>query len=111
MTRLPNPQFVLDWRERLSRFDQSNLTIAAFCEREGCSTASFYQWRRRLRAGELPNPTQILMTTPGISYYSGLTLASRHRRLVAHNPRMRAARCSATTGSINFHCGWFSFSF
>lgn len=53
MTRLPNPQRALHWRERLGRFDQSELTVAAFCELEGCSTASFYQWRRRLRAGEL----------------------------------------------------------
>jgi hypothetical protein len=25
------------------------LSIAAFCDREGVSTASFYAWRRRLR--------------------------------------------------------------
>ena len=53
MTRLPNPELALHWRERLSRFDRSDSTIAEFCEREGCSTASFYQWRRKLRAGEL----------------------------------------------------------
>lgn len=36
------------WRERLQRFSASNLTVVRFCEREGVSTASFYQWRRRL---------------------------------------------------------------
>ena len=54
MTRLPNPQLALQWRERLDRFDQSELTVAGFCEQEGCSTASFYQWRRRLRDAEPP---------------------------------------------------------
>ncbi|MCD0458153.1 IS66 family insertion sequence element accessory protein TnpA [Roseiconus lacunae] len=52
MTRLPNPQLALQWRERLRRFEQSSLTIAKFCELEGCSTASFYQGRRRLQDRE-----------------------------------------------------------
>ena len=55
MTRLPNPQLALQWRERLERFDQSELTVADFCELEGYSTASFYQWRRKLRDGEFPD--------------------------------------------------------
>lgn len=38
-----------EWSERLQRFGHSELTISAFCEREGVSLASFYQWRRRLR--------------------------------------------------------------
>jgi hypothetical protein len=53
MARLPNPQLAQQWRERLERFDHSELTIAEFCELEGYSTASFYQWRRRLRSAEL----------------------------------------------------------
>ena len=53
MARLPNPQLAEQWRERLDRFDHSELTIAEFCELEGYSTASFYQWRRKLRSGEL----------------------------------------------------------
>ena len=53
MARLPNPQLALQWRERLERFDHSELTIAEFCDLEGCSTASFYQWRQKVRSGEL----------------------------------------------------------
>jgi hypothetical protein len=53
MARLPNPQLARQWRERLERFDLSELTIGEFCELEGYSTASFYQWRRKLRSGEL----------------------------------------------------------
>lgn len=55
MARMRNPQLARQWRERLDRFDQSDLTIAEFCQLEGFSTASFYQWRRKLRAGELPD--------------------------------------------------------
>jgi len=36
------------WSERLRRFERCELTVAAFCEAEGVSTPSFYQWRRRL---------------------------------------------------------------
>lgn len=36
------------WRKRLARFERSGLTIRRFCEREGCSQPSFYQWRKRL---------------------------------------------------------------
>lgn len=53
MARLPNSQLAQQWRERLERFDHSGLTIAEFCELEGYSTASFYQWRRKLRSLEI----------------------------------------------------------
>ena len=36
------------WRQRLRRFERGRLTIAAFCQAEGVSAASFYQWRRIL---------------------------------------------------------------
>ena len=44
-----NPHLVLHWQQRLERFDQSELTIAPFCQLEGYSTASYCQWRRKLR--------------------------------------------------------------
>ena len=40
------------WAERLERFPSSGLTIIDFCRREGISTASFYHWRKRLKATE-----------------------------------------------------------
>ncbi len=40
-----------EWRSRLARFEKSSLTIVDFCEREGVSTLSFYQWRQRLEGG------------------------------------------------------------
>ncbi len=36
------------WRGRLQRFERGRLTVAAFCQAEGVSVPSFYQWRRRL---------------------------------------------------------------
>lgn len=36
------------WRAVLARFAESGLTAAAFCEREGVSSKSFYRWRARL---------------------------------------------------------------
>ena len=36
------------WREVLSRFDGSGMSIHAFCEREGVSASSFHRWRLRL---------------------------------------------------------------
>lgn len=38
------------WADRIDRFDQASQTVAAFCDAEGVSTASFYQWRRKLRS-------------------------------------------------------------
>lgn len=36
------------WQQRLQRFEQCELTVAAFCQAEGVSVASFQQWRRVL---------------------------------------------------------------
>ena len=38
-----------EWAERMDRFQASRQTVAAFCETESISMASFYQWRRKLR--------------------------------------------------------------
>jgi transposase len=35
--------------ERLERFEQSGSNVQKFCDAEGVSTASFYQWRRKLQ--------------------------------------------------------------
>ena len=52
MARLSDPQLALQWQERLQRFERSELTVAQFCQLEGYSVAAFYQWRRRLDAGQ-----------------------------------------------------------
>ncbi len=37
-----------EWTDRLQRFQNADLTVARFCQAEGVSTASFYQWKRKL---------------------------------------------------------------
>ena len=41
---------VQEWTERLARFQKSGLSVARFCQREGVSQPSFYQWRRKFSA-------------------------------------------------------------
>lgn len=48
MARSLSPAKADEWRQRLARFPQSQLTIAAFCRQEGVSAPSFYLWRKRL---------------------------------------------------------------
>ena len=40
----------LAWSDRVERFQTSGLNVAQFCQAEGVSSASFYFWRRKLRA-------------------------------------------------------------
>jgi len=50
MSRKQNVSAEVVWRERLTRFDKSNLTVRQFCRQEGISDAAFYRWRKRLRS-------------------------------------------------------------
>lgn len=36
------------WRDRLSAWDASGLSAAAFCRQHGIAISSFYHWRTRL---------------------------------------------------------------
>jgi transposase len=36
------------WRDRIQHWQQSGLSVRAFCERHGLATPSFYAWRRTL---------------------------------------------------------------
>jgi transposase len=54
--RQPDPATRHAWQQRLDRFRRSGLTVAAFCDREGVSAASFYAWRRRLGLAADPAP-------------------------------------------------------
>jgi len=41
-----------EWSERIRRRRESGLTVAEFCEWEGVSVASFYNWQKRLRVAK-----------------------------------------------------------
>ena len=47
------------WSERLRRYGNSGLTIAAFCQRERVSVPSFYYWRRKLETGDTGRMSQV----------------------------------------------------
>ena len=59
------------WLELLRRWQQSRLTVRAFCNRHGVSEPNFYAWRRLLRQrgllqpkAALPPPSRLTPPTP-----------------------------------------------
>ena len=44
------------WRSRLNRFQSSGLSVTRFCQDEGVSVPSFYQWRKRLGISTVKTP-------------------------------------------------------
>ena len=75
------------WRERLERFDASSLTVARFCAQEGCSTASFYQWKRKRRTSSSPK-RKTTNSNPAASKerFRPLTIAISPARVGIHFP-------------------------
>jgi hypothetical protein len=80
--RRPDPAVRQLWQKRLDRFRRSGLTITAFCDCEGISTASFYVWRRRLQhdatpaTADAPRLVPIRLVTPPASAPIELLLPS-----------------------------------
>ncbi len=54
MVRGSNAVKVQEWTGRLLRFHKSDVTVAQFCQTEGVSQPSFYQWKSKLRQQQLP---------------------------------------------------------
>lgn len=52
-----------EWSERIRRRRESGLTVAEFCEWEGVSVASFYNWQKKLR-GTKPRRQPVELLTP-----------------------------------------------
>lgn len=55
MVRKDRAERERQWLDRFERQGSSGLSVAAFCEREGISSVSFYHWRKRLRRTPQPN--------------------------------------------------------
>ena len=55
MARCVDSRKVRQWQRRMARFQRSRLSVAPFCQDEGISVSSFYQWRKKLQP--LPQPT------------------------------------------------------
>lgn len=48
MARVPDPALRLRWQRRLRKFQTFHGSVRRFCDAEGVSVASFYQWRQKL---------------------------------------------------------------
>ncbi|MCS7468012.1 transposase [Stieleria sp. ICT_E10.1] len=52
MARMPDPAVRQRWQRLIRSYDDTDCSIAEFCELHEVSTASFYAWRRRLKSGD-----------------------------------------------------------
>jgi hypothetical protein len=101
MPRLSDPGKLAEWRERFERLSSSGLSVVAFCAREGVSTASFYNWREKLRLnGRSRSATQRhagLRTDPAEE--------RGHFQQVAVVPTASGMTSTARAVSIQLPCG------
>ena len=56
-----------EWAERIRRRRESGLTVAEFCEWEGVSAASFYNWQKKLQCTKSRRQSVELVTPEGRS--------------------------------------------
>jgi hypothetical protein len=54
-----DPRKEQQWRQRLARWRRSQLSVTAFCQREGLAPAHFYRWRHRLAARDTHQPAWV----------------------------------------------------
>lgn len=52
------------WVARVDRFQQSHQSVAEFCQAEGVSQASLYQWRRKLNVANAAAPQPLPAFVP-----------------------------------------------
>ena len=62
MARKSDPERAKFWRKLIERRQHGNLSVECVCDQAGVSTASFYQWQRKLRSEaiehQVPRPSQ-----------------------------------------------------
>ena len=76
---MPRPETVQRWRQRIQRFDLANMSVAQFCQSEGVSQPSFYQWKKTIR--QTPQQPVPLPASPESSF-KPLRLATSARNHV-----------------------------
>lgn len=64
------------WRSHLERQSLSGLTVREYCQREGFSQASFYNWRKRLRSSPATPPAVSTSSIPFVELTDLLTRPS-----------------------------------
>ena len=65
MARQPDPRKQQRWLDVVQRWQVSQLTVRAFCERHGLAEANFYLWRRILRERGLLTQHTATQRQPG----------------------------------------------
>lgn len=70
-----------EWQSLISGFEQSALSVEAYCRRESISAASFYRWRGILGGKALRRPETAMAgaTTPAFVDIGPLNAAPVHR--------------------------------
>ena len=76
MSRGSNPIKVQQWRQRLERFAQSGQTVVQFCQAEGVSEASFYQWKTKLARQASQTSSQAKSSPPA---FQAVEITSPHQ--------------------------------
>lgn len=61
MARTKSAEVWKSWRDRMRRYQSTDLTVAAFCDWEGVSQAAFYVWRKKLQADCSVRPQACLL--------------------------------------------------
>jgi hypothetical protein len=64
MPRGSSPIKVQQWTERLERFTRSGQKVAQFCQDEGVSQPSFYQWKKKLAQQASPESSHSMSLRP-----------------------------------------------
>jgi hypothetical protein len=96
MPRSSSAAKVQEWVERLERLQSSGLTAAKFCQAEGISPPSFYQWKRKLtapanlvqEANRGPSAFTAIKVRPGASSMTTIRLPGGVSIEFSGNPRM-----------------------
>jgi transposase len=104
----------LEWSERLERFARSEVTAAAFCQAEGVSLPSFYQWRRKLAtpsvcepaqerrsAGQAPRTFVQLIPTAGTAAIVEIQLPNGARICLPSDDRQLLAAAISAAGQVS----------
>lgn len=66
------------WRAHLERQPLSGLSVREYCQREGFSQASFYNWRKRLHSSPAAPPAISASPIPFVELTSLLPRPSSH---------------------------------
>ena len=64
------------WRQHLTDFDRSGLSVAQFCQSIGCSIPTYYHWKRKLGSMQAPPAFLRVQSTDVHTSFIEITLPS-----------------------------------